>query len=296
MQPLGSMPPISLSPDPSGGGKPQPRRVDLTKIFNAPGRLDYGRSLVDEARYRTETLDRLAANPRLAHVVSLVRALEPCGSQHLSSEYEINKIAEKFENPRAANRDFRLAVFKKRGWLTNEEAEAISKLDLDQAGIALNTKLVEKAMLRSTDLARLPLPNPGEALGDYIRAEMLKLGYPLEKLLVRYLVNPDYARNAINSGNDRTCDSCVMHHGDYDGERLAMIQAGVVNAADTTYIAGLKHWQSSSKSSRSVVLVYSADMLEAVGPSGYPRSNGFNVFLTSDAELKKRGLLAVFER
>ena len=274
-------------------------KIDLTALGEGLGRLAHGSEQFDQIGFGpgvdfTHIESQLSdlTEPQKNTLLYLMRGLASEEQANLS--YYIMDYKLGLTQPEEARQKFTIEVCRRRGWIDSERVAELQAMDTGVAKQELEKIMVDNARLRNGSVLRLRL-NPGESAQEVLEREFGDNRFELKELLVRYLTrdDPQYLNAAYTTGNDRTSSNVNSYwtNGQTDGEELAMIKAGITNATDTTYVSrgyGLQHLK------KVPILIYSPDLMEAIGPTGYPRSNGFHCFL-GDNDLKHRSLLAVIE-
>lgn len=168
-------------------------------------------------------------------------------------------------------------------------------------GVDIQTYLQILTKLRpsSTPPLQGELPRQGEAVFPLVESLLSRMGWIREGLKSRW-ISASRISLAFTTGTDRSKNSMLSAHAEYDGEYLSMSEHGLVLEEDrdlVTYVSSLgilTDYTMGAASDRGL-LIYAPEALKSIPPSkskSGSSSNGFHMFL--DRRLIEPSLLAVF--
>lgn len=253
------------------------------------------RMLHKDIRRREEEQSPIGNLPNgiIKYFISKLAPEEQSGAARLFRKFE-----EWHQNPKQARVEWLLGIYKKKGWITDEEFNEAQTLSVEETYKKILEVCIQNSNLRhpSEDVKKIIL-HLEDLPSDISLVDILRQhGIEGSNLKIRHLENGERLNQAIRSGNDRSAGSQTRrnYHGGRDGEELALIRAGAQDG-QSTYVAPLpNHLGVSYLRMHKAILIYTGDALDYVGPV-VPRANGFSVFHFTEEGIMRRSLLAVIE-
>lgn len=232
----------------------------------------------------------------------LLQSLRTEVQQHAVNYFQLFEECEK--NPLKARLDWLLPIYVKRNWISVKEMLDLQSKTDEEKLQKLKEICLQKANLRAVNesIKRIKINEAIKSNNISVQELLKNHGITGSNLKVRYIQKID--RNgenrehmAIARGNDRDINSRseMNHDSGSDGEELSMIRTGT-REDQTTYATNLYEKMMVNDLSQQVYLIYSGDVLEGIGPNGYPEFNGYSAFHFDNQEgIMQRSLLAVIE-
>jgi len=226
---------------------------------------------------------------KIKHLISQLESRE-----RRSAINSFKKFEGWLKEPRLARVEWLLDVYKKNGWIDDDEVIKLREQSVDEAYKDLRRVCLENLELRKgINVKKINIDSDSDYSDLKIGDLLGENGVEGTNLKVRRLDQSSRLDLVMASGTDRDANS-TFHNSGSDGEELAMIRVGIP-PMQSTYVYNLRPDELVSIKEGQMLLVYSGDALTYIGPNSFPLSNGFSAFHFYEDFIISRSLLAVIQ-